>query len=762
MLQLILNVSTVFADQPNPIIIINNLLFFVLGSISVDSYDASTSVETSSSSVQTPNFLSSGTPRKRVLRHRLTNALNTVTELKNQLQHTTTIEYCMQVCKQHLPPSIFLIVENNFQNKDKSQRGQRYSKQIKQFALTIYFISPGVFNFLQKSLSLPTVRTLRRVTEQYDLQPGLNDFLFDFLEFKISTFKPEALDCFLCADEMSLKTNLFYNVSKDQIIGFNQSGAFRTYEPAKYVLVLMIRGINSNWKQPIAYYLVSNSCSGTDLNLIIFSTIRRLRSIKLNVKSFITDQGSNFIKFSNSNHVTPEEPFFEVDGEKVIYIFDPPHLLKSTRNMFFKHMIEINDEVVDKKYLDIFYNYDNKCNLRMAPKLTYFHIHPGPFDKMKVRLAAQVFSASVAAGMSTALNCGLLPVDAQSTIYFINNMDKLFDIFNSTDIPNGKIYNQPFTNTAPQTDHLSKMTEMFKNMKFINKIDKSDVTKRTNFINGWLVSISGLRMLWHSLNPTNKPGFSICTGRLNQDSQENLFGTFRQQHGNNTNPTPVQFIQSFKKIFCLQYFKHSPGANCIEDLDQVLGHMNDKPNNKIMNVLAPEEKHIFKFKSLQVGTVDYRKLNIPEANAYTYVCGYLMKKCLEIHSCQVCVDYANCQKTINKSFLLSFFKSYSSNNDSNFGKLLMPHNDFYNYILKLENIFIEQFPIIAIRDNVGYLLNDFLCNVRFNHPCELFNKQFLMKLFIRFRIFSSVKFLNRPMLSETKRKNRKLSILKHL
>jgi len=93
-------------------------------------------------------------------------------------------------------------------------------------------------------------------------------------------------------------------------------------------------------------------------------------------------------------------------------------------------MIEISDEVVDKKYLDIFYNYDDKCNLRMAPKLTYFHIHPSPFDKMKVRLAAQVFSASVAAGMSTALNCGLLPVDAQSTIHFINNLDMLFDIFN--------------------------------------------------------------------------------------------------------------------------------------------------------------------------------------------------------------------------------------------------------------------------------------------------------------------------------------------
>lgn len=60
----------------------------------------------------------------------------------------------------------------------------------------------------------------------------------------------------------------------------------------------------------------------------------------------------------------------------------------------------------------------------MTPKLTYFHIHPGPFDKIKVSLAAQVFSASVAASMSTALNSELLPVDAQSTIHFINNMDK--------------------------------------------------------------------------------------------------------------------------------------------------------------------------------------------------------------------------------------------------------------------------------------------------------------------------------------------------
>lgn len=82
----------------------------------------------------------------------------------------------------------------------------------------------------------------------------------------------------------------------------------------------------------------------------------------------------------------------------------------------------------------------------MAPKLTYAHVHPEPFEKMKVRLAAQVFSHSEAAGMSAALNQGILPTSSKSTINFTNNMDRLFDIFNSSDTPNSKIFNGSFKN----------------------------------------------------------------------------------------------------------------------------------------------------------------------------------------------------------------------------------------------------------------------------------------------------------------------------
>ncbi|KAL4089028.1 hypothetical protein QTP88_024106 [Uroleucon formosanum] len=152
--------------------------------------NASTSmdIETSVIGIQTPSYLSSKTPRKVALQEKL---------------------------------------------KESERVQAEYSNEIKQLALSIYFLGPRVYNLL-------------RITSKYEIDPGLNDFLFNFVSFKISSFKPEALDCILCADEMALKTNLFYN-----------------YEPAKYALVLMLRGINENWKQPIAYFHVSSSCTGT-------------------------------------------------------------------------------------------------------------------------------------------------------------------------------------------------------------------------------------------------------------------------------------------------------------------------------------------------------------------------------------------------------------------------------------------------------------------------------------------------------------------
>jgi len=109
-----------------------------------------------------------------------------------------------------------------------------------------------------------------------------------------------------------------------------------------------------------------------------------------------------------------------------------------------------------------------------------------------------------------------------------------------------------------------------------------------------------------------------------------------------------------------------------------------------------------------------------------------------------------------------FVKAYENADKSTFGNLQMPHDNFYNYIYNLESVFIDNFPILSLEVGVGDKLKMRLFNIIYEHPCLYFNKDYLLKFFIRFRIYVSIKFLNRNLVSEKIIKNRKLAILQHL
>jgi len=304
----------------------------------------------------------------------------------------------------------------------------------------------------------------------------------------LKNLKDDAKDFMLCVDEMAIKTNLFYNLSKDCIIGFNSYDQ-KTYEPAKHVLCFKIRSLNYNLKQPVAYYFINNSCTGITLQNTIVAVITRLQSIGINIRVFITDQGPNFYSFSTKMHVSSERPFFFVNGKKIYYVFDPPHLLKSTRHNFYKYKLQLSNDLTDKKYLNEFLKADQGLN-RCAPKLSVAHIHPGPIKKMRVCYAAQVFSATVVAGMRNCIINGTLPPAANTTVNFIDDTDKLFDLLNSKPKVGSKDFNRPFKNTQKQRDHLLKMLNIFKNKRVMEtkiidgKTELIDVTQRMKFLNG--------------------------------------------------------------------------------------------------------------------------------------------------------------------------------------------------------------------------------------------------------------------------------------
>lgn len=89
---------------------------------------------------------------------------------------------------------------------------------------------------------------------------------------------------------------------------------------------------------------------------------------------------------------------------------------------------------------------------------------------MKVRLATQVFSYSVHVGMSFYIRFGYLPVEATETAHFVNRMDKLFDILNSSETSPSKKYNSAFKGEPFQMEFLMECWSSLKNLRFETRI----------------------------------------------------------------------------------------------------------------------------------------------------------------------------------------------------------------------------------------------------------------------------------------------------
>lgn len=86
------------------------------------------------------------------------------------------------------------------------------------------------------------------------------------------------------------------------------------------------------------------------------------------------------------------------------------------------------------------------------------------------------------------------------------------------------------------------MTDHFKNMKLFTKNLRPEITAHIDFINCWLVSVSGLNILWNSLYLTEDEDNALYTDKINLYCIKSMFNS-----GNNYNPTPLKFCKKHKK-----------------------------------------------------------------------------------------------------------------------------------------------------------------------------------------------------------------------
>jgi hypothetical protein len=128
-----------------------------------------------------------------------------------------------------------------------------------------------------------------------------------------------------------------------------------------------------------------------------------------------SDMGTNNVKAMKLLGSTTSEPFFQFQNQAIATIYDPPHLLQCTRNLFLKYHVQFESERVKSQHpvakwehIEKLYKSDRDKPIRMLFKLTDTHLAPVTQCAMKVSLAAKVTSHTVAAGLYTLVVLGVI------------------------------------------------------------------------------------------------------------------------------------------------------------------------------------------------------------------------------------------------------------------------------------------------------------------------------------------------------------------
>ncbi|KAF6210867.1 hypothetical protein GE061_013978 [Apolygus lucorum] len=305
------------------------------------------------------------------------------------------------------------LVYAQVRNFKRKPRARRWTVAEKLIALSLYKRAPRSYRFLATMFTLPTPRTLVTLLNKVPLKPGVNSHVFDSIKNAIDKCDDSRYAyCALLWDEMSIRENLEYIPSDDLIWGFEDLGdGKRSAKPAHHALVFMAVGLFYSWKQPLAYYFTPSNLGGVSLIEILRSVLSHCNSAGLIVRATICDGHSVNRKVYQLLGSSSHQPWFTCDGNKIFTLFDPPHLLKCTRNMFVKHDLSIETDiylngkkaVMTAKWRDIVETFedDSKNLTRAMHKITEDHLNPKLQKSMKVNLAAQIFSRTVTATIET-------------------------------------------------------------------------------------------------------------------------------------------------------------------------------------------------------------------------------------------------------------------------------------------------------------------------------------------------------------------------
>lgn len=501
----------------------------------------------------------------RRMNRKISSLKNVIMELKSKsLINTESVE---MLCDIGLENKDFLC---RYIHKKKGHSVVReYSPELRKFAVTLNFLSPRAYTYVRQQFdsALPHPSTISKWYKVIDGTPGFTSESFETI--KLKTVSGKKIYCALIIDGMAIRKLIEWDgVRYFGYVDIGNGLEGDNIPTAKEALVFMLTSLNENWKIPVGFFLI-DGITGKQLSVLVKQCVSLLKECNIQL-CFLTFDGlpSNLAMATDlgcSIQLDNLKTTFSCQESEIAIYPDPCHNIKLVRNTFAENqeLIDESGEIISWQYVKDLSNLQVQEGFHAANKLRQQHI---TFEKqkMKVKLATQVLSASVADSLDMCREKQIQGFEnSSSTSKFIRFFNHLFDIFNSRNMK-AKGWKRPVAdfNCKDIWSFFDNAEKYIKNLKFTNGELVVQSRRKTGFI-GFIICMRSVRHIYN-LHVSPKSDFKyLSTYKISQDHLELFFSAIRSKGGHNNNPSARQFISAYKRLLVHAQFKNDGKGNCI-------------------------------------------------------------------------------------------------------------------------------------------------------------------------------------------------------
>lgn len=615
---------------------------------------------------------------------------------------------------------------------------REFSQEIKKFAVTLHYLSPKAYTFIRDEFQnvLPHPKTISAWYTGLNCNPGFTSEAFEAIRIRVQQNTNKTLYCALAIDEMAIRKQVEWDHRSHNYYGFVNIGCELDSDSvpmATQALTFMVTCLNDSWKIPVGYFLIK-SITAHQKSTLVNQCIKLIQECGICVVSLTYDGAASNIAMCNdlgSDISVGSVSFRLADSASDICLWpDPCHNIKLVRNALAdkKIFIDSDNNVISWELIEMLVKLQENEGLHLGNKLRRDHINFIK-QKMKVRLATQLFSNSVADALQYCKEKYIPGFEnCEGTITFIRVFNNLFDIFNSRNM-RAHGWKRALTSfNIAETEIFFEAAEFYiRNLKMLDGKHLVNSNRKTGF-NGFLVCMKSLVKIYHN-TVTNSDLRYICTYKMSQDHLELFFGAIRSRCGSNNNPSARTFQAAYKRLLVHAQFKDGSNGNCIpldhvsilnyhrtQDAVAVINQSSDKEG--LFNESESSENTYSSFSvELDHNYIPSTTLTEYSTDVVFYMAGFVVRKLKNTLKCEICIEslYSS-DEVVQVTTLLSI---------KNKGGLITPSYDVFKICEATERIVRELKETVS-----GELLG------RHKHVVFIINK--VCKKFKESNIFESL------------------------